>query len=209
MTIPDPQVELPRRGREQPEEPFLFFRGLRGHFEWVPYRVLTERSSAQRASVPSAVERLLERVRSGLPPASAGVVAICGEAATAERDIWLSWRDAPHPVEDAVLAWAWESGAAILFEPAEEFPVELAIWARPTVLHGTPSDLARWLDRFEEERPRYAGRRWADRRLGRLRRLLVEGPEAAGEGSRLAARLRALAPGCPAVVVPVEADALV
>ncbi|MGE0641064.1 MAG: hypothetical protein AB7G12_03715 [Thermoanaerobaculia bacterium] len=208
MTVPDRPVELPLRGRLGPEEPFLFFRGLRGHLEWIPYRVITEPPGGKRPPLPGDVERFVARVRSGLPSASTGVTRICG-AAGAERDIWLSWRGEPHPVEDAVLAWAWESGAAILYEPAERLPAELAIWARPTVLQGPPADLAHWLDRFEEERPRRAGPRWAERRLGRLRRLLVEEAEAGVESVRLAARLRALAPACPAVVVPVEGDALV
>ena len=208
MTVPDRPVDLPHRGRLQPEEPFLFFRGLRGHLEWIPYRAVAEPPDGRRRPLPEEVERFVARVRSGLRPADAGVARICG-AADLERDIWLSWRGAPHLVEDAVLAWAWESGAAILYEPAERLPVELAIWARPTVMQGPPADLTLWLDRFEEERPRRAGHRWAERRLGRLRRLLVEGAEAGEEGPRLAARLRALAPACPAVVVPVGGDALV
>jgi len=65
------------------------------------------------------------------------------------------------PVERTMLAWATLAGAAVVLEPNPELRAATAAWARPTVFHGTPGEIAALRVWVEKER----GKRLPFRRL--------------------------------------------
>ncbi|HZF11342.1 MAG TPA: AMP-binding protein [Thermoanaerobaculia bacterium] len=87
------------------------------------------------------------------------------------REILVSCRPLSDPAERQLLAWAIWSGAALLLEPDRSAGVATAVWARPTLFHGTAAEIA--LLRQAALRRR----RWRPKRLpfGRLHTLLVDG----------------------------------
>jgi hypothetical protein len=97
------------------------------------------------------------------------------------REILVSCRPLADPAARSLLAWATRTGAALLLEPDRAAGAATAVWARPTLFHGTAQDLA-ILRRAVERRPFWS--RWR-RRLpfDRLHTLFVEGDLAAGERS--------------------------
>jgi hypothetical protein len=72
------------------------------------------------------------------------------------------------PVERTMLAWATLAGAAVVLEPDPALRAATAAWARPTVFHGSPDEIAALRAWAEKER----GRRLPFRRL---RTVLVSG----------------------------------
>lgn len=102
-----------------------------------------------------------------------------GIGETSQREIVVlghapeSWQDR------AVLAWATVSGAAILLaDPASL--VGSAVWARPTLFHGTPAELAALRRAVEEEKPPFWDRRKERLPFGRLRMVLCNEEEDRG-----------------------------
>jgi hypothetical protein len=72
------------------------------------------------------------------------------------------------PVERSLMAWAMVAGAAVVLEPDPAQRAAVAAWARPTVFHGTPSEIA-------DLRARAGKARKGRLPFRRLRTLLVEG----------------------------------
>jgi len=105
-----------------------------------------------------------QRIQKAIQPLSRGedrqVVVLSGP-----------WND---PAERALLSWATVTGAALLLEPSPELRVATAVWARPTLFHGTAEEISR-LRRATEG---------LSQRFQRLRTVLVTGPEMAAEDSR-------------------------
>lgn len=73
----------------------------------------------------------------------------------------------------AVLAWATVYGAATLLSDPGGL-VGSAVWARPTVFHGTASELAAFRRAVEEERPPFWDRKKDRLPFGRLRAVLCD-----------------------------------
>lgn len=71
----------------------------------------------------------------------------------------------------AVLAWATVYGAATLLSDPGGL-VGSAVWARPTVFHGTASELSAFRRAVEEEKPPFWDRRKDRLPFGRLRTVL-------------------------------------
>lgn len=63
-----------------------------------------------------------------------------GEAG--ERDIVVLGGPLEDPLERTMMAWATLSGAAVVLEPDPAPRATTAAWARPTVFHGTPEEIA-------------------------------------------------------------------
>lgn len=74
-----------------------------------------------------------------------------------------------------LLSWATVHGAALLLAPSPESQVGSAVWARPTVFHGTAAELAALRRAVEEERPPFWDRRKDRLPFGRLRTVLWSG----------------------------------
>lgn len=193
MTTPRPfRAALERRAGQFPEDPFLFFRGDRGHFRWWSFA----RSAACLASPPAEesarpgegeAESFLRAADEAGSTALAAALASTLGPPPARRDIWISHRPPAAPPEAALALWAAQSGAAILREPGESLHPELFAWARPTVLSLPGAALRELLAGFGGLAPRLGARRWRRRRLARLRAVLVEGGDDAEVRERLAA----------------------
>lgn len=84
----------------------------------------------------------------------------------ATRDIVVLSGPLDDPAERAMLSWAVRTGAAVVLEPDPAHKVATAAWARPTVFHGTPEEIAGLRQWVQKER-----RRW----WRRLRAVLVKG----------------------------------
>ena len=196
------RAALERRAGESPEDPFLFFRGERGHFRWWSFAraaACLAGAPEARAERPGEAEAASFLIAAGelADPGRAAALAAALGSPSGGRDIWISHRP-PAASPDATLAlWAAQSGAALLREPGARLHPELFAWARPTLLSAPAPDLESLLADFAALAPRLGGARWRRRRLARLRALLVE-----TEGAReLPARLAALgAPGAARVL---------
>jgi hypothetical protein len=82
-----------------------------------------ELTAADLVAAAEAVEALLPRGRSG-------------------REILVSCRPLGDPAERRLLAWATWTGAALVLESDRAAGPATAVWARPTLFHGDPGDLA-------------------------------------------------------------------
>lgn len=200
---------LTRWDRERAEEPFLFYRGPRGHMEWLSYEAAAKARSAGAPALPADLGELIGTISSVRPATASWLSREIGPPPPGRRDLWISWRSTRQGEERALLEWAVASGAAILVERSACFPADLAGWARPTLVNGPADDLGRWLDRLEAENPRWHRSSWQRRRLGRLRRMLIEGPPGSSAAARLEARFRGLSPESVAIVSPFPVEALV
>jgi hypothetical protein len=92
------------------------------------------------------------------------------------REILVSFRPLGDPAERQLLAWATWTGAALLLEADRSAGPASAVWARPTLFHGDPEDVAvlrRAADRRHLFRPRLP--------FGRLHSILVDGHLPAGD----------------------------
>jgi hypothetical protein len=92
------------------------------------------------------------------------------------REILVSFRPLGDPAERQLLAWATWTGAALLLEADRSAGPASAVWARPTLFHGDPEDVAvlrRAADRRHLFRPRLP--------FGRLHTILVDGDLPAGD----------------------------
>ena len=191
------------RARERPEAPFVFFRGRRGHFRWLSYAAaaagkVTRSDGADWA--PLEVHELVRFAGELEPPESPDEAAAPFLRRDKDRDVWISWRPLSAPSERSLAAAAIRGGAAIVVERRERFPLDLFLWARPTVVSASHDDLAAILARVEEEAPRWRRRGWLRQKLGRLRAILVEDAVAPDQLERLEIELRRLFPDAPASV---------
>ncbi len=120
----------------------------------------------------------------------AGRVAACLEAVASvrsrrkdRREVALASFDLAEPDGRALLAWALESGAALVLEPDPRSLGGVAVWARPTLVAGPLRGLAaleQVARRLEQRRVtgwlRRLGRRRPRRSFGRLRTVVLLGP---------------------------------
>lgn len=92
----------------------------------------------------------------------------------AEREIVVVGRAPERWADRAFFSWATVAGAAVLLAPDPSSLVGTAVWARPTVFHGTAGELAALRRAVEQEKPPFWDRK-ADRLpFGRLRVVLCE-----------------------------------
>jgi hypothetical protein len=170
---------LRRRAAETPEDPWIFFRGERGHFRWWSCaRALEALDGAGAGDLPAgatvareAVERLRAAGEQELDSARALLEAI---GAGPTRDIWISWRPFELRRERVALLAAALGAWAVLREPGAALHPSVLAWARPTVLVGGAAELDALLAGFEAEAPRAFRARWLRRRLARLRAIVVD-----------------------------------
>ena len=110
------------------------------------------------AGIDTALAAAAERVGAAIGPAPKG-----------KREIVVLGGPLGEPAERAMLAWATLTGAAVVLEPDPALRPATAAWARPTVFHGTPAEIADLRSRVKER-----GKR---RPFRRLRTMLVTGAE--------------------------------
>jgi hypothetical protein len=91
-----------------------------------------------------------------------------------EREIVVLGGSLALPEERAMLSWATVAGAAIILEPNPSLRAATAAWARPTVFHGTPDEVAALRLWVEREKPGLL-RRGKRLPFRRLRTVLVLG----------------------------------
>lgn len=117
-------------------------------------RVLVEEREISQEELKGAAEDIQGRIAEG----SGREIVVLGHAPESRPD-------------RAVLAWATMYGAAtLLTDPASL--VGSAVWARPTVFHGTAAEVAAFGRAVEEERPPFWDRRKGRLPFGRLRTVL-------------------------------------
>jgi hypothetical protein len=116
-----------------------------------------------------------------LAAAAHSIAALVAAPPPGRRDILVLGTDLEDPTTRALLAWGTLAGAALLLEPDPACLVGTAVWARPTVFAGGPTDLAGVriaAERQEGTRLRRILRRPPGLPFGRLRTVLVSGPDA-------------------------------
>ena len=92
------------------------------------------------------------------------------------REIVVAGRAPERWADRAFFSWATAQGAAVLLAPHPSSLIGSAVWARPTVFHGSAAELAALRRAVEQERPKLWERR-ADRLpFGRLRVVLCDEP---------------------------------
>jgi hypothetical protein len=92
-----------------------------------------------------------------------------GDIGEAEgREIVVLGGPLADPVERSMMAWAILAGAAVVLEPDPRLRAATAAWARPTLFHGTPGEIA-------ELRARAGKARKGRLPFRRLRTVLVKG----------------------------------
>jgi len=98
------------------------------------------------------------------------------------REVLVSYRPLADPVTRQLLAWATWRGAALLLEADRAAGPATAVWARPTLFHGSAGEIAvlrralggrRFLRPFRPVRPRLP--------FGRLHTILLDGDLPEGE----------------------------
>lgn len=191
-----------------PDAPFLFFRGVRGDFEWISFGDAgrwIEGTHAPARALPVDVEDWLRTVASGAPAGVGGDAARLPPGP--ERDIWISWRPLADEAEAALARWAVARGVAVVIERHAEFPFALFEWVRPTIVSAPITTLEALADRLEGAAPRRFRGRWWRRRAGRLRRLLVEGAASGERMEALRVRLDLLSPRADRRVEPFDPNA--
>ena len=189
------------RARERPESPFVFFRGRRGHFRWLSYAAAHAGKGLAPDGAQWAPPEVHELVQfaAGLEMESAGRDDPF-QSPPPGRDVWISWRPLARPAEAALAAAAVRSGVAIVVERRETYPVDLFLWARPTVVSAPIAELFSILGGVDAGKPRFRRATWLRQKLGRLRLVLVESDAGPTGIDRLAAELRRLCPDAGAVV---------
>jgi hypothetical protein len=170
----------------RPEEPWLFY-AEGWDWRWLPWgeaarRVIKEMEDPAAGPVSPALsaEAVLRHLaRGGALQESLERIALPPlPPLPGTREILVLSGPLEDPTERAMLAWAVVAGAALVIEPDPSARVATAAWARPTLFHGIPAEIARL--RQAERDPR-GGRRFWRRTprlpFGRLRTLLVTGAE--------------------------------
>jgi hypothetical protein len=195
---------LGRHAAASPADPFLIFRGARGHFRWWPFAEALGRAAGCEAPEERADEAEAAAFLRAAAAASAGVESLAGELtrslpAPQGRDVWISRRETGDRMECALALWAAASGAAIVREPAPHLHPALFAWARPTVVADGAAALAALCAGFAAEAPKLGAARWRRRRLARLRAVLVEEGDAVALGE-IGATLASLGARSPLVL---------
>jgi hypothetical protein len=98
--------------------------------------------------------------------------AIGGEG----REIVVIGRAPERWADRAFFSWALVQGAAVLLAPDPASLIGSAVWARPTVFHGTTAELKALRQAVEQEKPPFWDRRAGRLPFGRLRVVLCEEP---------------------------------
>lgn len=172
---------LAARARVDPEQPFLFFRSPRGTFTWWSFARAARALDATLApeTDPVAACEVLDLLRS----ADVGELAQARELAAAiarpgEREIWISARALDRAEERRLALAGALAGWAVVREPPglsrAEFPPELFLWVRPTIVSGTEDEIVTLFGGVAGAAPHWRRARWLARRLERLRTVLVE-----------------------------------
>jgi hypothetical protein len=97
------------------------------------------------------------------------------------REIVVVGRAPERRPDRELLAWATVYGAAVLLAPSPESLVGSAVWARPTLFHGTAAEVATFRRAVEQEKPPFWVRKAGRLPFGRLRTVLWSGEEEPGE----------------------------
>jgi hypothetical protein len=92
------------------------------------------------------------------------------------REIVVIGRAPERWADRVFFSWATVNGAAILLAPDPSSLIGSAIWARPTVFHGTVAELKALRRAVEEEKPPFWDRREGRLPFGRLRVVLCDEP---------------------------------
>jgi len=92
-----------------------------------------------------------------------------------EREIVVIGRSPELWIDRVFLAWATLYGAAILLASDPSSLVGSAVWARPTLFHGTAAEIAALRRAVEQERPPFWDRKRDRLPFGRLRTVLWSG----------------------------------
>jgi hypothetical protein len=98
-----------------------------------------------------------------------------------EREIVVAARAPESRADRELLAWATVHGAAVLLAPGPESLVGSAVWARPTLFHGSSAELAAFRRAVEQEKRPFWDRRAGRLPFGRLRTVLWSGEEEPSE----------------------------
>ena len=98
--------------------------------------------------------------------------AIGGEG----REIVVVGRAPERWPDRAFFSWATVHGAAVLLAPEPSSLVGSAVWARPTVFHGTVAELKALRQAVEQEKPPFWDRKAGRLPFGRLRVVLCDEP---------------------------------
>jgi hypothetical protein len=127
--------------------------GERGKEAWIERRGLeietsppAPSASPRRASEGSA--GALVRIGSEDVEWTMGQIVAAGErlrgeiGEPGEREIVVLGGPLADPLERTMMAWATLSGAAVVLEPDPALRTATAAWARPTVFHGAPAEIA-------------------------------------------------------------------
>jgi hypothetical protein len=171
-------------------EPFLVARGARGHFRWISLARAVELCDGAAPRAPeeeTAAAWLRQAALSNLSTSENDTQRALGGAGSGGPEIWISHREPLAPGDLRLAGWAARTGAVVLREPAPRVHPALFAWARPTLLAGTPREVAELLEGFAAEAPRLGNARWRRRRLDRLRAVLVATEEDAALESTAAA----------------------
>jgi hypothetical protein len=139
----------------------------------LPDSIVLDLAAQAAGLTPVPAEGGPEDIRTGLLAAAQRIQDEIPPPRKPGREILVAGRSLFDPVDRAVLAWALVAGAAVLLEPLPGARAATAAWARSTVFHGTPEEIAH-LRRLAETG---SGRRW-----WRLRVIFVTGTEPLPEG---------------------------
>lgn len=191
-------VALAGRVSAAPEQPFLFFRGERGHFRWWSAersleRLRTDAGEAAPAGEPAATA-WLRACEGRADPALAGALAEAIGPALGHPDVWISTRSEPEPLDAGLVRLLAASGGAVVWEPGPRLRAELLLWARPTLIDGSAAELVELLEAAVRSAPRFGALRWLRRRLARTRALIVTSGSEQEVGEAIAPLLAEAAP---------------
>jgi hypothetical protein len=181
--------------------------GTQIEFQWVPRPSAVALDLAIQAaglvSVPGSEEKDLKDIRDprdekDVPDRPAGGVVVAGRTVSQEeliaaaeriqeavgpsgdREIVVAGGSPEHWPDRALLSWATVYGAAVLLsDPASR--VASAVWARPTVFHGTAAELSALRRAVEQEKPPFWDRKRGRLPFGRLRTVLWIGEKPSPE----------------------------
>jgi hypothetical protein len=165
------------------EDPFLFHRQGRD-WRWLSFGGAEARLAAGvpaaadwAADAPTAV--LAELAKGWDRESVRGLLQRLPPSRT--RDILVLDRPPAEAAGSLLLGWAAATGAALVLEPERERAAATIAWVRPTVVAGTPAEIARLGERLLVlGDPARLRRRRAP--LGRVRALIVLGPEPVAPG---------------------------
>lgn len=179
---------LRRLAAAAPDDPWIFFRGERGHFRWWSHAralAVLDAAVADPTAGAAVAGEAVERLRNAGEDECRSARALLDALGPGPgRDIWISWRSFENRRERVALLAATLGGWAILREPGDGLHPSVLAWARPTLLIGGAGELEELLAGFEAEAPRAFRSRWLRRRLARLRAVMIDDDDASGSLAR-------------------------